>query len=126
MSTPFAVTAQLQLPGASSLPADSLPVNFASAFDSEAKVVLNLTGAGTKSVNFGSIASPGLKGLLIKVDPSGTAAPVNIRVNSSVTGGVEIAPGGFLLYGNPAPAVGVTALDVVYTTPCVVRVWVLG
>lgn len=126
MSTPFAIVGSLNLPGDSGLPPDQIPVNFSSAFDSEASAVLNLTGAGTKAVSLGSIASPGIKGLLIKMDPSSTAAPVLVQVNSSATGRLELAPGGFLLYGNPAPAAGVTDLDIVYTTPCVVRIWALG
>jgi hypothetical protein len=126
MATPFTFTGSLNLPEDVGLPADKIPSNFSSAFDSRADFVLNLTTAGTKSVSLGSIESPGVKGLLVKVDPSATAAPVLLQINASVTGRIELAPGGVFLYGNPAPAAGITQLDVVFTTPCTVRIWALG
>lgn len=126
MSTPFSVSASLLLPGDAGLPPDAIPVNFSSSFSSEADFVFNLTGSGTKAVNLGTTETPGLKGLLIKIDSSATAAPILVKINSSATGGIEISPGGFILYGNPAPVAGVLSLDIVYTTPCVVRIWALG
>lgn len=126
MSTPFALVASLQLPGDSGLPVDPIPFNVSSAFTSEADVVLNLTGTGTKSVPFGSIGGAGALGVFIKVDPSASAQPIQVKVNGSSTGLLEISPGGCLCYMNPNPTAGITQLDIVYPTSCVVKCWVLG
>lgn len=126
MATPFSITAALNLPGDVGLPADALPVSFSSSFSSKADAVLNITEAGTTSVSFGTVGSPGAKAFFVKMDPSSSAAPVLVKVNESESGGLEVSPGGFILYGNPSPVDGVTSLDIVATTPGVVRIWVLG
>lgn len=123
--TPFSIVAALNLPGDAGLPADQIPFNGSSSFGSAAESVLNLTGAGTKAVGLGSIATPGIMGLLIKVDPNSSGQPVNIVVNGSLTP-LEISPGGGLLYFNPQPVAGITSLSVTYATSCVVRIWALG
>jgi len=74
----------------------------------------------------GTLPVAGAKMVLIKVDPGAAVDPVVVRVNGSVTGGLELAAGGLLLVSNPAPAAGITALSIVYATTCIVRVWVLG
>jgi hypothetical protein len=126
MSTPFTLEGKLLLPPDVGLPPDQLTLSLASQFDSEADFVFQFTGVGSKSIDLGSIASPGIKGLLIKVDPSASASPVIVKVNGSATGGLEIAPGGGLLFGSPNPSAGITQLDITYSTAVTVRVWALG
>jgi hypothetical protein len=125
MRTPFSVTAALKLPADVGLPPDPIPVAFSSGFDSASEFVLNLDGDGTQTVPLGTMAPAGAKGLLIKVDANEEGAAVNVLINGSEQG-IEIAPGGFFLYGNPAPVSGIAQLDLVHTTSNIVRVWALG
>jgi len=126
MSTPFALQATLQLPPDVGLPQVSVALAVSSQFDSKADFDLQLTGAGTHSVNLGTSIAPGLKALLVKVDASATAAPITLLVNGAVTGGFEISPGGGIALASPNPVVGITALDIVHTTAVTVRIWALG
>lgn len=126
MSTPFSLEAKLLLPPDVGLPPDPIALAVSNQFDSEADFVFQLTGSGTKSVDLGSIASPGIKGLLIKVDSSATASPIVVKINGSSTGGIEISPGGGIGYASPSPQAGITQLDIVYTTAVTVRIWALG
>jgi hypothetical protein len=126
MSTPFTLEATLLLPPDIGLPPDALKLSVASWFNSEADFVFQLTDAGTKSVDLGSIASPGIKGLLIKVDPSASASPVIVKLNGSSTGGIEISPGGGFVFVSPSPVAGITELAITYTTAITVRMWALG
>lgn len=126
MLTPFTLEAKLLLPPDVGLPPDPIVLSVAMQFDSEADFVFKLTGSGIKAVDLGSIADPGIKGLLIKVDTNPTSAPVLVKINGSSTGGIEISPGGGLSYASPNPLAGITQLDIVYTTAVTVRVWALG
>lgn len=92
-----------------------------STFDQKDDDQFELTGAGTVSMTLKAAA----KALQISVDASATAAEVNININSGVEN-IEIAPGGHLQLYNPVPNVGITALDIVYTTSNVVRVVALS
>lgn len=125
MTTPFTFSGSLQAPPDPGLPADSVPFNLSSQFSASAEFVLSLTGSGSKSVSLGTLGSPGVKGLFIKVDAGSTVAPVLVRLNAAVAG-VEVSGGGFLLLGSPSPVSGVTQLDLDYTTSATVRVWVFG
>jgi|HubBroStandDraft_1064217.scaffolds.fasta_scaffold226870_2 hypothetical protein len=125
MTTPFSIAATLQLPGDSGLPADPIPFNVSSQFGSLSEMVLNLSGSGTKAVALGTINTPGVVGLLIKMDPSATAQPVQVTVNGGSTP-IEISPGGGFLYANPNPAAGITSLSIAFPTSCVVRIWAMG
>src|SRR5579862_4226076 len=115
--TPFTIAGTLNLPGDVSLPADPIPFGGSSSATSEANTVLNLVGSGTKSIPLGTIGAPGCIGVLIKLDPNSTpgAPPVNIKVNSSSSGLLEISPGGCIAIFNPSPVAGITALDVIFT-----------
>ena len=127
MSTPFSFTGALQLPGDKGLPQDPIPMNMSSNFTSSNEQVLNLTGAGTITIPMGTVGGAGLKGLLIKVDPTTAVspAPVYAKINGN-TGGEEISPGGFMASANPVPTAGITSLTLTWTTDNVVRVWALG
>lgn len=126
MTTPFTITGSLNLPGDAGLPAEAIPVSATGSFLSEEKSVLNLTGAGTRAVDAGTLPANGAKAVLIKVAAGTGVSPILLRINGSVTGKVEIAAGGVFLVSNPAPAAGITSIDIEHLTACTVRVWVLG
>ncbi len=123
---PFSFSGALQLAADQSLPQDPIPFNGSSQFISLQESVLTLVGTGTKTVDFGSIGAPGAKGVMIRYDSGQTgAAPVEVTVNGG-SQALEIAPGGFLVWINPSPAAGATALSIAFTASCQVRVWLLG
>jgi hypothetical protein len=125
MASPFAFAGTLQIPSDPSLPPDGIPVNMQGQFSSENTQILNLTGSGSKTVPFGTIGSAGLNGLLIRVDPNATSQPINVTVNGGSMP-IEISPGGFLSFGSPNPATGITSISIAYTSNNVVRIWALG
>lgn len=122
---PFAFTGALQLAADQSLPQDPIPFNFSSAFVALSQEKFNLSGAGTQAMSFGSIASPGAKGVFIRYDAQAGAAALQVTFNGGITP-LEITPGGMLIWLNPSPAAGATAMSIVYTASCQVQVWVLG
>lgn len=124
--TPFSIAAQLLLPSDPSLPPSPIPFAGQSNFSNLADVVLSLTGSGTKTVPLGSIPTAGVIGLLIKVDPIATGpAPIYLTINGG-NQPLEISPGGGLLYFNPNPTAGITAMSVAFTVNCTVRIWAVG
>jgi hypothetical protein len=126
--TPFTLSGALALPPDTGQPQVSIPFSGSQNFKTKASGVFNLTGAGTQAVDFGTIPAAGIKALLVEVDPdaSGSLAAIILAINGSATGKIEVTPGGFLAYFNPAPAAGITALDLEHTTANCVRVWLLG
>jgi hypothetical protein len=107
-----------------------LPVNFAGQFESENKFTLKLAGAGTKAVNFGTVAPNGAKLLLVEYDPdpSPAAQPVQLQFNGGgADGQLELTQGGFLAYGSSAPTTaGILSMSVVHAANAVLRVTILG
>lgn len=126
MSIPFTIEAKLLLPPDVGLPPNLIAVSLASSFDSEADFVFKLVGTGAQSIDLGSIDTPGLKGLFIKVDAGASVQPIVVTVNGSSTGGVEISAGGWLAFASPNPATGITQLDIAFASDVTVRVWALG
>ena len=111
-------------PGGSNLP---VAINFANQFNQLQAFTESLSGSGSKVFDLSALnGGDGATALLVKVDsqPSGTP-PIFLKPNSESTG-MEIQPGGFLVYGNPSPASGITELTVVYTGIATVRIWALG
>lgn len=128
-SAPFIYSAVLEYPPDVGAANARIPIGLSGQFASEASFVLNLVGAGTQVVDFGTITPDGAKLVSIEVDAAPSpAAPVNVRFNAGdVTGQVEISPGGFLTIGSPLPtAAGLLALSLVHTTDLCVRVRILG
>lgn len=125
MAISFSLEAILGLPGGPNLGADDISVKLASVFDHQAEFRLALTGTGTKTVDLGTIDSPGVKALLVYVE-TGTGAPITIQFDGSSSGGIELSPGGFVAMANPVPVAGVLQLDVTYTTANKVRIWALA
>ncbi len=126
MPIAFSIAATLNLPGGPTLPNDPIPAQVSSNFDHQSEGRLVLSGSGTKVVDLGTASSPGLKCLLVMVESSNIASPVEIRVNGSSTGGVEVSPGGFMAFGSPSPVTGITQLSIVYSSSVTVRFWALA
>ncbi len=124
-TVPFSITGQLSAPVDEGQPAIPRAFGISSNFNSESTERLILTGSGTKVVAFGSLGSPGAKGVLIEYIPAAGSLPVLITFNGG-TDTLELSPGGFLAYGSPAPAVGITSLSIAFTADCALRVWLAG
>jgi hypothetical protein len=84
-----------------------------------------LTGAGTTSVPFGGIGSPGVKFALLEYEADPVAAAVTVKFNGSADG-IELQPGGLFLYANPAPGTSITAISLIRTADAVIRVRLFG
>jgi hypothetical protein len=130
MTIPFSFNGALNLQADPSLPAEALPYGASGAFGSEVKFRYELTGAGTRVVNFGTAGSPGAKFLAVSVDlpeEGGPAvSPVNVQVNGGgAPGQVEVSAGGFVILCSPTPATGITSLSLVHTADAVVTVRIL-
>lgn len=104
-----------------------VPVQFGLqiSYVSEVESRLIMTGAGTTTVPFGTVGAPGLKMLLIEYEADPLALPIQLKFNGG-TDPLELAPGGFLAYGNPVPTTGITALTITRTGDAVVRVRLFG
>lgn len=124
-TNPFSITGALSFPpdeGQSPVP---VQLNLSGVFTQVADQRLVMVGSGTQAVSFGTIATPGVKAMLIEYDAAGGSAAVNVRFNGG-TDDIELKPGGFILYGNPAPANGITSISLAHTADAVVRVRLLG
>lgn len=122
-TSPFTVEGTLTFPPEDGLQPAPIPFGVAGQFTSLSDVRLALTGSGTKSVDFGTIAKA--KALLVEYDADALAAVVNLHVNGG-NDDIELAPGGFIMYGNPSPSVGITQLSIDYTSAAAIRVRLLG
>ena len=122
---PFAFQGSFQLAADPSLPVDGIPFNVNGQFVASAEGVANLSGTGTYAGPFGSVAGVGAKGLLIRYDTQPGAANVLVTINGG-SQALEISPGGFIVWFNPAPAAGALSVSIAYTASCQLRLWVLG
>lgn len=86
---------------------------------------LDMVGAGSTSVPFGTVASPGAKAAIIEYDQTENAQAVQLRFNAG-SDNFELTPGGILIWVNPNPAAGITALTIVRLADAVVRVRLFG
>jgi len=125
MSTPFTFSGSLYYPPDVGLAMAAQPFGLTGSFESKNEQELNITGAGTITVSFGTLGDPGAKGLLIEVDPSGVNALIIVNINGG-TDNIEISPGGFMALGSPSPVDGITELDIVSTTANKVRIRIIG
>lgn len=129
MDTPFTLSGVLNYPPDDGEAAVDRPFSLAGTFKHEANFTLELTGSGTKVIDFGSLVATGAKALLIEVDPaapSAVAAPINVRWNGGDED-LEISQGGGIAYWSPSPtAAGITALSVIHTQAARVKIRVLG
>lgn len=125
MPTPFSFSGSFNLPGTAGLPDQPIPVNCSGSYNKKAEFEFDLSGSGSQTVNLGNIISPGAKLLVVQQLAVSGALPILVKPNSSVTP-LEVAPGGFIVWSNPSPATGLTALSFDYTASTKVLVWVLG
>jgi len=86
---------------------------------------LSLVGSGTTAVPFGSIDTPGVKVAIIEYEADPAADSILVKFNGSADG-IELKPGGLILYTNPSPATSITEISLVRTTDGVVRVRLFG
>lgn len=124
MATPFACTGSLEAPVDTGLAPTDVPCSSVGSFDARADFVLKLGSSGTENVDLGTIKAPGVKALLLKVGASATA-PIIAKFNAQETG-IELSPGGWILYCSPSPVQGITGLQIVFTSDVTVSIWALG
>ncbi len=122
MPTQFAISGKLSYPPDDGQPSADRPFSQSGSFDSKVEADLNLSGAGTHVVDFGTIGEAKVVQVEVAAD---AAAAVNLRFNGS-TDNVELGPGGFLAYCNPAPGTGVSYLSIVHTNTARVQVRLLS
>lgn len=127
MSAPLSISVNVQTPSVEGQPDCPFPLSLTTQYDHLTKHRLTFTGSGSKSVDFGSLAT-GAKAVLVTVDAdtSPSAAPITFAVNGG-TDAIEVSPGGFALLGSPSPtASGITAMDITYTASVKMYVWIFG
>jgi hypothetical protein len=130
MATPFQVNGTLLLPGAPSLPQDPIPFGIVAQYDHKSEQTLICSGTGSKTVSFGTIPNSGAKCLVLVFEPaslpagSPAQAPITVTLNGGAA--IEVAPGGFVAFGSPAPTAGLISLAIGHTGAATVHVWVLA
>lgn len=93
---------------------------------------LEFAGAATHVIDLAAMPAAGLRGLLIVVeatdaDGAAVTAPISIHwTSNSIAKVEELSPGGAFLLASPSPTNGITALSIVATATCVVRVYAMG
>lgn len=127
MATPFTLSGELLLPVDPGQPNSPIPFGVTDSFVSKADLELSYTGSATETVTLGTVASAGLKALVIELDDGTGVDPVYVRFNGGdVTSKMEISPGGFLAYGSPVPVAGIVSFTITHTTDCKIRVRALS
>jgi hypothetical protein len=129
VATPFTISGELLLPVDPGQPNSPVPFGITDVFTSKADLELSYTGSATETVQLSTVASVGLKALLIELDAiSGpTVDPVYIRFNGGdASSKMEISPGGFLAYGSPVPVAGIVSFTITHTTDCKIRLRALS
>ena len=121
MATAFSLQGTFDYPPDDGQPVAQRAFSQSGNFTSKVEVTLELTGAGTQVVDFGTIT--GVLAFLIEVDPT-AQAPVNLLINGGAP--IEVAAAGFMAYSNPVPGSPITSLSVVHTQDARVQVRLLG
>lgn len=127
-ATPFTLQGFLRYPPDDGAADADRDFSVQSSYLSKSEADLNLVGAGSHTVSFGTLTALGAKGILIEVAaaaPGATAAPINVRFNGGVED-VEISQGGFFAFGSPNPLAGILGLEIIHTQNACVKVRVLG
>ena len=122
---PYTIEVTVQLPPDTGQNLAPVQYQYSGTFNSLAEYKLELTGAGTKSIDFGTMPPAGAKLIFAKVEPGVGVAPVGFRINGG-TAVEEVAAGGGKFLSSPVPVSGVTSLSVEYTADASVRILVLG
>lgn len=122
MATPFTVTGNLLLPIDAGQPNSTVVFTQDGAFDAKVDLELNYSGAATETIPLGTAGAVGLKVLVVEVDDVITTAPVYLLFNGGDTAGkLEVSPGGFAVFCNPAPVAGILTLQLNHTTAAKIR-----
>lgn len=125
MATPFSLLANFNLPGTPGLPDQAIPVNVTGQYTKKAEFEYDFTGAATITVNMGNIIAPGARLVIVMQEAVASAASILVKHNASATA-IEVSPGGFIIWSNPTPAAGLTAMTFDHTAVGRVKIWVLG
>jgi hypothetical protein len=116
MSSPFQVELDLYAPTTQGEPPVSvppLPLVLEGTYTPKQQTDLKFSGAGTKTVDLGSLGPSGedIKLLLIYQRRKTGAQPITVTFNSAAAGALTIGSGGFLLWANDTaqscPTVGI-------------------
>ena len=121
MAKSFTFSGTLSYPPDAGQPSADRDFSQSGSFNSKIEAELDLTGAGTQVVDFGSATKP--KAILVEVRAD-SAAPVNLRWSGGAED-MEVAPGGFVAISSPSPSTGITALSIVHTDAAKVDVYIL-
>lgn len=122
-TNPFTVQGALSFPPDDGAQLQSLPFSISGTYTAVMDERLTLAGASTDDVAFGTVAN--VKALLVEYPLVEGAAAIQLHVNGS-TDGIELSPGGLIVYASPTPTVGISALSIEHTVDAVVRVRLLG
>lgn len=129
-NNPFTINGSLSFPPDEGQQQVAVPFGLAGNYKAITDMRLTLSGSGTQVVPFASVGSPGAKVVLVEYElPVGAAAQTAQPIQLHLNGGsedIELSPGGFLIMGNPAPAVGITSLSLDYSSEATVRVRLMG
>lgn len=122
MTVPFSLAGTLIYPPDAGQPQATRSFSGSGQFVSKQESDFSLTGTGTLVVSFGTVGAA--KAILLELDATSVAA-VTVHINGG-TDNIEIAPGGFICYSNPAPGAGITSLSVAYTAAATGSIRILG
>lgn len=84
---------------------------------------VELSGSGTKALDFSTIAPSGAKMVLVYFEQGTNNTPIELDLGTDV---VELTPGGIFLIHNPNATAGMTSLSVNFTTDGILWCRVLG
>lgn len=124
---PYTFSAVASLPPDDGQPVGNRDLTASGTFTHKVEAELNISGAGTTVVSFGTIPSTGAKLVLVEY-PVTTPAdpPINLLVNGGVVG-IPISPGGGIALSSPTPTgAGITALSIVATGAGTVKITLLA
>jgi len=123
MSLSYDVSGNFKFPAYDGGELVPIPFTATGTYTAQDGGIFPLTGSGTLAVDLGSVSK--IKALLIKVGTGTGAAPVNIKLNGSVTA-FPVSPGGFVVIHSPSPVSGITQLEIGHTSDITVQVVALG
>lgn len=124
---PYTLSAIVTLPPDEGQPVGNRDLVASGSFTHKMEAKLNISGAGTTVVPFGTIPSTGAKILMVDY-PVTTPSdpPINLLVNGGVVG-IPISPGGGTVMSSPNPTgSGITSLSIVATGAGTVKVTLLA
>jgi hypothetical protein len=109
-----------------------LPLQLVATYTHKAAFRLEETGAGTKTLDLGSLGAnsgPGAKFVLVYINPdtSSAAIPVLVGFDPVNSPNLEVSQGGWICVASPKPTTaGILTLKLAWTTGFKGYIWVLG